>query len=288
MHHGTELRGGQGQLLQAVHKVVDVVRGQVAEHSGDHAVGQLFTFPVGSLAQGHDGTDQGVVGTDLQGDEVRFLDIFLQLRHRGILHAGIMVHGGHGTSLNQVCQVLGHHGGQAQVDGVVTIQAQLVGYIAHKALAIVAFVIAGHIEAVLYQLVLQAAQAHAGGHAVTDGDIGVLFFGGGLCNRRHSIFFGKSFRLHFLHGGFRLSSLFGGGVLCKGRNGQRQQQRGRQQQACNAFCFHGHHSLFPRNISRLRNCFHDKEMKEKCQLTKRGKSQEKVVKIEAFEAECRK
>ena len=29
-------------------------------------------------------------------------------------------------------------------------------------------------------------------------------------------------------------------------------------------------------------------MKGKCQLTKRGKSQEKVVKIEAFEAECRK
>ena len=199
-----------------------------------------------------------------------------------------MVHGRHGTSLDQVCQVLGHHGGQAQVDGVVTIQAQLVGYIAHKALAIVAFVIAGHIEAVLDQLVLQAAQAHAGSHAVTDGDIGVLFFGGGLCNRHHSIVFGKSFRLHFLHGGFRLSSLFGGGVLCKGRNGQRQQQRGRQQQACNAFCFHGHHSLFPRNISRLRNCFHDKEMKGKCQLTKRGKSQEKVVKIEAFEAECRK
>ena len=135
---------------------------------------------------------------------------------------------------------------------------------------------------------MQAAQAHAGSHAVTDGDIGVLFFGGGLCKRRHSIVFGKSFRLHFLHGGFRLSSLFGGGVLCKGRNGQRQQQRGRQQQACNAFCFHGHHSLFPRNISRLRNCFHDKEMKGKCQLTKRGKSQEKVVKTEAFEAECRK
>ena len=143
-------------------------------------------------------------------------------------------------------------------------------------------------EAVLDQLVLQAAQAHAGSHAVTDGDIGVLFFGGGLCNRHHSIVFGRSFRLHFLHGGFRLSSLFGGGVLCKGRNGQRQQQRGRQQQACNAFCFHGHHSLFPRNISRLRNCFHDKEMKGKCQLTKRGKSQEKVVKIEVFEAECRK
>ena len=198
-----------------------------------------------------------------------------------------MVHGRHGTSLDQVCQVLGHHGGQAQVDGVVTIQAQLVGYIAHKALAIVAFVIAGHIEAVLDQLVL-AAQAHAGSHTVTDGDIGVLFFGGGLCNRRHSIVFGKSFRPHFLHGGFRLSSLFGGGVLCKGRNGQRQQQRGRQQQACNAFCFHGHHSLFPRNISRLRNCFHDKEMKGKCQLTKRGKSQEKVVKTEVFEAECRK
>ena len=198
---------------------------------------------------------------------------------------------------------------------MVTIQAQLVGYIAHKALAIVAFVIAGHIEAVLDQLVLQAAQAHTGSHAVTDGDIqkvlsrgllgrfsGLGGFGSllglsGLCRGFFRLSFRgrRCFRLcFFLRFGLLDSGRQGVGLRgqrslgSKGRHRHGKQQPGGNQQACNAFCFHGHHSLFPRNISRLRNCFHDKEMKGECQLTKRGKSQEKVVKIEAFEAECRK
>ena len=207
LHDGDEGRGGLGVSLVAdlahageeqipggillglgqVHRLDAAVDGGhggagtfIAQVAGQNGSGQLLALPVGGVAQSHDAGDEGVVGADLDGDDVGLADVVPELRVV-VLAAGRHVHLGHLAVPDHVREVGSRQGRQAEVDGVVTVEAESCSHLADIAVGRVAMEVGSHIDAVAgARTVLDIGQTDAGHDAVAQCDVGELLVLGAI------------------------------------------------------------------------------------------------------------
>src|SRR5699024_8529243 len=158
--------------------------------------------------------------------------------------------------LDHLQQVLGHQGGQAQVKGVVPVQAQHLGHVGDVAAVGVAFEVGADVVENFGRREVEAVEAHPGGDAVAQGYVGQLVvlvrafggvLGGGLLDQHDLVL--------VVGGGTGLSALVGhqdgGGAVCaaddlgagfglcrKGAEGRHGQRHGRRQQQAEDAFFH--------------------------------------------------
>ena len=249
---GIHLALGQLELLHAGVKSGLGLRVLAAQVAAQHDGSQILTLPVGRIAEGHDGGHEGVVGAHLDGDDIGLFDVVDDLRVV-VLAAGELVHLAHLAGLDQLHEVGAHQAGQTEIDGVVTVKAEGLGYLTDVAVLRVALEVEGDIHTHQVVGVGNIGQAHAGADAVAEGNVPELLVFFGLLGLGCGLFVGgiRSFGglrglgglvglaeqgILFLHGlcggGLRL----GQGLFCKGRNAETgKEHRSRESEADDLF-----------------------------------------------------
>ena len=220
-----------------------------AQVTAQHDGGEVFALPVGGIADGNDRGHEGIIGAHLDGDDVGLLEVLPDLRVI-VLAAGERVHLAHLAGLDQLDEVGAHQAGQAEVDGVVAVQTEGLGDLAHIAGIRVALEVVGDIHTHQVVGVLHAGQADTGADAVAQCNIqGLLFllgfrrlvgcfalgglrllFCGGLAEEGVLLF------VHSLRGsGFRP----GQRLFCKGRDAEPGKEHSRRKGKADEFFLHG-------------------------------------------------
>ena len=177
-----QLFRGQVQVFQALFQGLEGLEIQLphgARQQGDQQFGGLA---VGGSAHGPHELQHSVVGADEQGDQVGVCQFLPQGRQVVVGDTG-----GGGAGPDQVQDVAAHGSRHPVVHGMVPVQAQGVGHPGHIAVFGVIMVVFLHIIALGGAGKVGVLQAHAGGDAVTQGNIGIGIF---LCCK------GRQYRQH--------------------------------------------------------------------------------------------
>ena len=113
----------QPQAGKVAVQPLQILKAGGTQHAADEGGYQLLAFPVGGVAQRHKGGYQRIVGADLHADDIRTPDI---VQHLGVDVVGArqLVHFGHCTGAQHIHKVAGGQPGQAEVDGVLTVQSK--------------------------------------------------------------------------------------------------------------------------------------------------------------------
>ena len=179
---GLQFFRGQVQVFQALSQGLEVLEIQLPHGARQQGNQQFGGLAVGGSAHSSHELEHGVVGADKQGDQVSVCQLLPQGRQVVVGDTG-----GGGAGPDQVQDVAAHGSRHTVVHGMVPVQAQGVGHPGHIAVLGVIVVVFLYVIALGGAGKVGVLQAHTGGDAVTQGNIGIGIF---LCCK------GRQYRQH--------------------------------------------------------------------------------------------